>query len=117
MASIGLGLEFAEPLKASLLKQTADPDILNFIHGLDQTKGVGISVAIVGLIPLSFFFILAIARANKFALAFVIIENGVNVALLLMSTKNESRIGAILPILFLIYALLRICGAAGPKIR
>jgi len=117
LASIALALDFAKQLKLELLKKTPDPDIVKFINGLDQTKGIGIAVAMVVLIPIVFVLIRGISRANKFSLAFVVIENGANIAYLLMSTKNEARMGAILPIFFLIYGLLRLLGAVGPKIR
>ena len=117
LACIGFNLEFAVPLKGDLIKNVPDPDVINFLNSLDQTKGIGLAVAVIGLIPLVFLFLRGIARSNRIALLLVVILEGVNIWFLISSTKNEARFGAILPIIILVYALLRIGGGLGPKIR
>ena len=117
LASIGFDLEYSRQLKQDIIKNLPDSEAVNFVNGLNQSIAIGLVLAITGLIPLTFFFIRGIVRANRIALLLVILFEGVNIWLLLSSTKNEARFGTILPILILVYGLLRVFGAIGPKIR
>jgi hypothetical protein len=116
-ASLGFGFEFAKPLKDDLLKQATDPQVAKLVNSVDRVQGIGLTIIIVGLVPLVFFLVRGLWRGNRFAFLFVFLENAISVTIMLMSTANEARYGAILPILILIFSLLRLFGAIGPKMR
>jgi hypothetical protein len=116
-ASFGLSLEFVKPIKTDVLKQTTEASVRDLINNVNQIQGIGLAIALVGLVPLLFLLIRGIARGSKFAMIFVFLENAASITAMLMSTLNEARLGAILPILIMIYSLLRLFGSIGPKIK
>lgn len=117
LVGMAFSVDFALQVRESILKQLTDPEIAQNLRSLDQIKGIGLSIVFVGLLPILFLFVRGIWNARKFPFFLVLLLEASNVALMLMSTKNEARLGAVLPIIVAIYSLLRLIGAVGPKMK
>ncbi len=117
LASFGFGMEQTQSVKSDILKRITEPDVIQQINAIDPLRGGAILAVAVGILPLGFLFLRGIWRAKKWAFLLTLLEQGISIALFLLSTENETRIGAALPIIVLVFALLRLAGAIGPKMK
>lgn len=116
LSAIRLNLDFANPIKDEIMKQVKEQSIIQQMAA-DQILGIALALVFFGLIPIIFFFLRGLWRGRKGAMLLVFLLNVFNVVMLVMAPQNEARFGAVLPILVLIFSLLRLTGTVGPKLK